>query len=529
MEQLLVFLSSRRVIAAIVGVGIVLISSLSLAAADGNPADDLAAARQQVYAIYSSQLQALAEKCVTGKLPMQADFTRNWLPKRDPTMLYIFTLPANSAAPKSLVESSLAQKWWARFMELRRGEAEELFALAQTALKSKQYALAFELARETVRENPDHEAARRVLGDRKHGDQWVSSEAARRLDVGQVWSDDFGWLPANQLSHYQNGQRYYRENWINAAEDARLHSNIHNGWNVESEHYLVVTNYSLEEGVKLAKRLEMLYDVWRQVFVQYYAKPAQVEQWFTAAGSATRPSEPSAAEAAAKENTAGELSVASTAPMTPHKLHQVVYFHDKQQYVDALKPAQAQIEMSIGYYSDSARSAYFFASDDAYVGTLYHEGTHQLFRETPPATVDPGRKNNFWIVEAIACYMESLTEHRVLGNETYGSYITLGGENAGRIPAARKRLLDDNFYVPLRELAACGMSDLQHDSRLPAIYSQISGQAWFLMHADQSRYRGALMNYLIAIYTGHAGVDTLEKLTGEKFEQLDHQYREFLK
>ena len=523
------FLSGLRAIAAIVGVWIALISSLSFAAAEGNPADDLAAARQLLYTAYSAQLQTLAEKCVADELPMQADFTRNWLPKRDPTMLYIFTLPANSAAPKTFVESPVAQQCWMRFMELRRGEAEELFALAQTALKSKQYALAFELARETVRENPDHEPARRVLGDCKHGDQWVSSEAARRLDAGQVWSDDFGWLPANQLVRYQNGQRYYRGNWINAAEDARLHSNIHNGWDVESEHYLVVTNHSLEEGVKLTKQLEMLYDVWRQVFVGYYAKPAQMEQWFAATGSAATQSEPNAAEAAAKENAAGELSVASTASMTPHKLHQVVYFHDKQQYIDALKPVQAQIEMSIGFYSDSARSAYFFPSDDAYMGTLYHEGTHQLFRETPPAAVDPGRKNNFWIYEGIACYMESLADHRLLENETYGSYITLGGENAGRVPAARKRLFDDNFYIPLRELTTYGMNDLQHNPQLRAIYSQISGQAWFLMHADQGRYRGALMNYLIAIYTGHAGADTLEKLTGEKFEQLDRQYREFLK
>jgi hypothetical protein len=263
--------------------------------------------------------------------------------------------------------------------------------------------------------------------------------------------------------------------------------------------------------------------------VQYYAKPAQVEQWFAATGSAIALSQPNTVGSTAEENATGELSVAPSTSIAPHKLHQVVYFRDKQQYVDALKPSQAQIEMSIGFYSDSARSAYFFASDDAYVGTLYHEGAHQLFRETPPSAVDPGRKNNFWIVEAIACYMESLTEHRLLENETYGSYITLGGEDAGRIPAARKRLLDDNFYVPLRELAAYGMNDLQHDPRLPAIYSQISGQAWFLMHADQVRYRGPLMNYLIAVYTGHAGVDTLEKLTGEKFEQLDRQYREFLK
>jgi hypothetical protein len=125
--------------------------------------------------------------------------------------------------------------------------------------------------------------------------------------------------------------------------------------------------------------------------------------------------------------------------------------------------------------------------------------------------------------------MESLAEHRLLDSEPYGSYITLGGENAGRVPAARKRLMDDGFYVPLRELTEYGMTDLQHDSRLPAIYSQISGQAWFLMHADGGRFRQALMNYLIDVYTGHANADTLEKLTGQTFEQLDQQYHDFMK
>src|SRR5262249_34999292 len=153
------------------------------------------------------------------------------------------------------------------FLEFRRAQAEKLFELAQTALEAKQYPLAYELARETVRENPDHEAARRVLGYRKHADRWVLPETARRLDAGQVWSEQFGWLPASQLPRYEQGERFYRGRWISADEDAKLHNNIRNGWNIETEHYNVVSYYSLEEGVRLATRLESLYDAWRQVFL----------------------------------------------------------------------------------------------------------------------------------------------------------------------------------------------------------------------------------------------------------------------
>src|ERR1700690_4647010 len=116
----------------------------------------------------------------------------------------------------------------------------------------------------------------------------------------------------------------------------------------------------------------MLNHLWRQVFIGYYAKPAQVEQWFAAAESG-----PKAGAVGPKADydgsMTGELSVApsaipaaiatATALLAARKLHQVVYFREKQQYVDALKGAQPQIDMSIGFYCDNARTAYFYASD----------------------------------------------------------------------------------------------------------------------------------------------------------------------
>ena len=49
---------------------------------------------------------------------------------------------------------------------------------------------------------------------------------------------------------------------------------------------------------------------------------------------------------------------------------------------------------------------------------------------------------------------------------------TLGGPDAGRVPAARERLLDDGFQIPLEELAALGRRELQADERLPPIYAE---------------------------------------------------------
>jgi len=485
------------------------LAATELPAADQSTTDDVAAARKQLYSAYSTELDRLAAWANSKGLSRQTELTRKWLPRREPMMIYVFTVADSVDPPVGLADSDAAREWWQRFIELRRGEADKLFELASAASKSHQEDVAFELARETARENPEHEAARRVLGYKRHGQRWVTPAAAKRLDAGQVWTDKFGWLPTEQAARYEQGQRFYRGQWVSPAEEARLRTNIYNGWHVESDHYLVVTNVGLEEGAKLAHRLETLYDAWRQAFVRYYAKSPEIQSWF------------------ATENAQQAAGLASVREPT-HPL-QVVYFHDKAQYVDALKAVQPRIEMSLGFYSASNKSAYFFVGDEQYDGTINHEATHQLFQEWRTAIPDPGRKNNFWIYEAIACYMESLEEHRLLEGESYGSYVTLGGENAGRVPAARKRLLDDGFYVPLRELAARGRQEFQQDLRIQQIYSQISGQALFLMDADSARYRPALMDYLTALYSGHASPNTLEKLTGAKFEDLDRQYREFMK
>src|SRR5262249_32228155 len=249
-------------------------------AADQPPADDIAAARKQLYAAYSADLAKLAAWCDSKNLVRQAELSRKWLPPRDPSMICVFALPDSSDAPAGMADSDAEKQWWQRFIELRRRQADELYDLALQASKSQQSDLAYELAREAIRENPDHESARRALGYKRHGQRWVSAAAARRLDAGQVWTNKFGWLPAEQAARYEQGQRFYRSQWLTPAEDARLHSNIHNGWHVESDHYLVVTNVGLEEGARLARQLETLYDAWRQAFVTFYARPAEIQSWF---------------------------------------------------------------------------------------------------------------------------------------------------------------------------------------------------------------------------------------------------------
>ena len=184
--------------------------------------------------------------------------------------------------------------------------------------------------------------------------------------------------------------------------------------------------------------------------------------------------------------------------------------------------------MTLGYYRFETRTAYFFAGHEQDSATQYHEETHQLFQEVRPSNRDVGRKNNFWIVEGIACYMESLAEH---ASDPGPGYCTAGGFDAGRLPAARIRLLKKQVYTPLAELVAMSRDTMQHDPRLPILYGESAGLAMFLMQADGGRYRQPLMEYLQAVYanSSRATDQTLAKLTGTSYEKLDRQYYDYLK
>jgi hypothetical protein len=73
------------------------------------------------------------------------------------------------------------------------------------------------------------------------------------------------------------------------------------------------------------------------------------------------------------------------------------------------------------------------------------------------------------------------------------------------------------------------MVELQRTEHLPRIYSQISGQAWFLLHANDGRYRRPFIETLIAIYTNKSDDGTLANLCRRRFEELDAEYQIFMR
>jgi hypothetical protein len=267
---------------------------------------------------------------------------------------------------------------------------------------------------------------------------------------------------------------------------------------IETEHYQVSTNHSLEEGVRLAGELELLNRVWRQVMVDYWLSDAEFDRMFGLVKQ-VGPQAP----AAAKTNK-----------------HRVVYYRDRDEYVRALQGSQPRVAMSLGVYLDVPRVAHFFAGKDQHPATVYHEATHQLFKEAKATAKQPGQRNGIWLMEAVACYMESLQKS--------GDHWTVGDRQAGRFAAAQEKI-DEKFYIPVAELSSMSADDLQSHRDIAKIYSQAAGMMTFLMHSDGGRYRQAVTRTLDAIYAGKATPQTLARACNNTFEALDGEYLEFIR
>lgn len=343
---------------------------------------------------------------------------------------------------------------------------------------------------------PNHADARRLLGYRRIGEHWAGSVAEKMLADGYAWNPKFGWVKASDLPKYEQGLRPSRGRWVSAEEDARQHEKITGGWSVRTDHVLVTTNIDRAAAAELATRLEGLYQIWRQLFGEFAATPAELQ---------------------------ARLDGKGNAGFTP-KPFRVVYYRDRAEYNDALRRIQPQIESTLGIYFDSRRQSHFFAGEEQDAGVIAHEAVHQFFYESArKPTRHLAATANVWAVEGVACYFETLRKMATIPNA-----YALGTADGGRLQAARHRRVVDNYYVPLAELSALGTVELQARPDLPQLYSQSAGLASFLIDGQNGRYRPAFRELLAAIYAGRDAADTLATAAGVSYEQLDREYLAFM-
>ena len=114
--------------------------------------------------------------------------------------------------------------------------------------------------------------------------------------------------------------------------------------------------------------------------------------------------------------------------------------------------------------------------------------------------------------------------------------MSLGNPQFNRFTESRYRLLNDKYYMPLSEFTAMGKKAFQAHPRIQMNYSQSAGLVHFFMHYDDGRYRDDLIEHLRQIYAEGerprrmlGSVRSLSELTGERFEDLDKQYGEYVR
>ncbi|MBN8628859.1 MAG: hypothetical protein J0M17_25580 [Planctomycetes bacterium] len=463
--------------------------------ADAEPIATLSATYSAQTAKYREALMALAERAAQGGLGAEAEQLRTWSPApatdRGRFFLAGYSPPIDDSASSKLPAD--AQEVLREFATLRRARADEHFQLARRAAADKQFSQAVAWTYEALRENPDHADAGRVLGLQTVDGRQRSPFAQAKHRANQVWHAKFGWLPQEHVTRYESGERYLNGKWVTAEEDARIHATVDRGWAVDTENFRVVTNHSLEEGVRLADRLERMHQVWRQLFARYHTAEAEWTRLFNGG-----------------------------APRDYHKRrYNVVYFRTKEEYVAALEKREPKIGLTSGIFMSDDDRAYFFAdaerSNDPFV---FHEVAHQLFALSKPTALRIATRGNFWIVEGVACHFESLALH--------DDYAELGGTDNPRMKAARFRLLQDKFFVPLAEFAAMSRSAVQSNPRIATLYSQASGVASFLLEADDGKYREAAVDYLQTVYANKDTPTTFTQTTGRTFAELDAEYQRYI-
>ncbi len=458
---------------------------------------NLQAQHREAHKLFADDLERVAQTCETHDLKEIAERVRRLAAPVDPDVLRFEPLP-RQVQPQIPAPAVGEFSWQVELRTYRKAYAIELDKLASQAVKVRLPSYAYQLIREVAFHDSDHVRARRLLGFVRHKEEWVSPFEATKLKNKEVWTAQWGWLPGAHVARYEKGERLNGVRWVTAERDAQLRGDFSKCWEIRTEHYLLKTNFSLEHGVALASSLEEFHRFFEQTFAGFFNDPKRLQSLFEKPASATK--------ATAKQ-------------------FEIHFFRSRDEYIARLhKKYLEQITITNGLYDTDELIVYSFHNPlEPAEPTLYHEATHQLLAAHLKPSPVIAREENFWLIEGIACYIESF---RVANGE-----VSLGDPRFLRFEAARFRKLKDGYYLPLAEFTAMGKNAFQRHPQITNNYSQASGLVHFFMHYEGGRYRDDLIEHLRQVYkqaeTGKRPM-ALEILTGSNFAELDQQYGEYV-
>jgi len=450
---------------------------------------------------YCQKLNDLADRCNEQQLDDGVHEIQKYLAAPTGAMIQMVAL-GPEFEPDLPAELTPAQRQWRIELKyLRQDYANKLYLLSRRAVNNGHPGFAFDLVREIVSHDPDHKFARELLGFVEHEHRWVTPQAKALLRKGHVWSKQFGWIPEKDLPRYKKGERLVDGRWVTREKEAEIRRDFQKAWEIRTDHYLIRTNHSLESGVELGLALEDFHDFFHQTFAAFFTSTEQLQQLFK---GASKPG--------------GRMT-------DPYSIH---FYRDRDEYVTRLEKHFQAIDKTNGIYLPSgptARTAHFYHDPMGHhEATLYHEATHQLFYESHRQNRAIAEKGHFWVVEGVACYMESFQRR--------DGELSVGDPKYIRFAGARYNFIEQKYYVPLQQLSQMGMQRFQADSMLAKNYTQSSGLVHFFMHYDGGRYRDALVTHLNQLYSGIPRTreypQELDELTDETYSELDRLYGEYV-
>jgi hypothetical protein len=480
-----------RVLRFRVWVLVAMVTARGAIAADAAPLRDR---HTQLREPFVREVERIAARCEARGQADEAAAVRRVIEPRGAGALSIPILP-NPSPPATADEQP---EWSVALARVRREHARELFELARAAFQAGEISFCYDLVREVVEHDPDHGQARNLLGFTRYRDQWATPYAAGKLKSGQEWHARFGWTPRTHVARLEQGERLWKGQWLPADEVAKYREPWGNAWEIETEHYVVRTNVSLERGVEFADRLEKLYAIFFRLFAGFFSPRDQMAMLFDPPG---------------RRNALGTRDPATR---QPPKRFRVNFYRTRDEYLEALRPhVRFGLGDSTGMYLTNTRTAYFYVHEEMDDATVIHEATHQLFAETREHPNAAGTRGNYWVLEGIACYMESFRER--------DGRVELGGWETPRFKVGRDWIVKDHKYVPAEKLTRLEIRDFDTPD-VHSLYAQSACLCHFLMHHDGGRHRDVLVKYLEQVYLGRAEPSTLAELLEMDFADLDRAF-----
>ena len=213
-----------------------------------------------VFDEYQQRLEDLAKKCDELSMPLEAKVTRSLIYPDNTEIFTIPLLPVQETLRKLPADANKNQRFWFSALNRLRGQySDEIYSFAEYFGDKKRGYDVVACVLTTLFVNPDHTKARHFFNYTLQDGVWRSRWELQQLEKGLVETPEFGWLPAENVDRYRNGERFYKRQWISSQEEEKRILASASGWRVDTEHFSILSRVSLERGVEIGRLLEAYY------------------------------------------------------------------------------------------------------------------------------------------------------------------------------------------------------------------------------------------------------------------------------